>query len=82
MSNGAPGLSRVVNMAREAEKIHAAESLGAIRPDLLDEDPEYARLVAAQRKARVLAAAIRPTGPRYRLSKIGVVRKRIELGLS
>lgn len=77
----AGGLERVVRMAQTAALVHEADSLGAIRPDLLDEDPEYKAAVQARRKARVVAALIRPTGPVRRLSKVGVVVRREQLGL-
>lgn len=73
------GLERVVRMAQSAALVHEAQSLAEIRPDLADEE----QFVDPERRTRMLTAAlIRPTGPRMRLSKIGVVVQRINLGLT
>ncbi len=80
--NSAGGLERVVRMAQAAAVTHSALSLAEIRPDLADEDPE---MDAAQRRAvkgRLLAALIRNSGPVHRLSRVGIVKRRIDLGLS
>jgi hypothetical protein len=77
--NRAGGLERVVRMAQSAALVHEAQSLGAIRPDLVDEEPM--QRTAAGQRARVLSRLIRPTGPVFRRSPIGVAITREQIGL-
>lgn len=74
--NSPGGLERVVRMAQAAARLHQAENLADLRPDLAEEDPSF-----EVPKQSILRALIRPTGPRFRLSKIGVVVKREQIGL-
>jgi hypothetical protein len=71
------GLERVVRAAQAAARAHQATNLAELRPDLADEDPDF-----TVPKAAVIRSLIRPVGPRFRLTKVGVVRTRQRLGLS
>lgn len=70
-------LARVVRMSQRQDVFASAETLGAIRPDLAgeDADPEVAKRA---RRRSLLRALIEPTGPRWRLSRHGIVKARIE----
>ncbi len=74
------GLERVVKMATAAARAHEAKTLGDIRPDLADEDVDF-HANSVLEKRRLMRALIRPTGPVSRLSKVGVVVRRMNLGL-
>ena len=68
------GLERVVRMAQSAAVMHEATSLAQIRPDLADEEP------TVDLRVRPIDL-VRPSGPVRRLSRLGIVKRRIDLGL-